>query len=104
MQRWLGEAREVTLGTGIESRRKPAMWRWASVAGDVADLVAALRVSRPGDHNGKLGQDMSGIEAKGSITVNRPVDAVFAYWQDLEISRSSWRTYSRLPDPAPRRR
>ncbi|MGH3822919.1 MAG: SRPBCC family protein [Pseudonocardiaceae bacterium] len=49
VQRWLGGAREFTLGTGIETRYKPAVWLWARVAGDVADLsmLNAVR-SRPG--------------------------------------------------------
>jgi uncharacterized membrane protein len=119
IQRWLGGAREVTLGTGIESRRKPEMWLWGRVAGDiadlgmlgavlsnpkrrpeerrrtaiataavvgvtVADLIAAVRLSRSDQRNGKAGEGMGGIEAKGSITVNRPVDEVFAYWENLE--------------------
>lgn len=119
VQRWLGGAREFTLGTGIESRHKPAAWLWARVAGDVvdlgmlsavrggpgrrpsarrratiataavvgvtvADLIAALQVSGNSEHNGKAGQGMSGIKAKASITVNRPVAEVFAYWNDLE--------------------
>ncbi len=119
VQRWLGGAREVAAGTGIESRRKPTVWLWTRVAGDVldlsmlsavlgsprrppharrraaiataavmgvtvADVVAALRLSRDGADNGKGGQSMSGIEAKGWITVNRPVGEVFAYWHDFE--------------------
>ncbi|MDQ4105499.1 MAG: hypothetical protein M3186_17965 [Actinomycetota bacterium] len=47
---------------------------------------------------------MSGIEAKGSITADRPVDEVFAYWQGLENLPQFMTHYSRLPDPAPRRR
>ncbi|MDQ4010616.1 MAG: SRPBCC family protein [Actinomycetota bacterium] len=119
MQRWLGGARELAAGAGIESRRKPEMWLWARVAGDaldlsmlgtvlvkpgrrrsarrraaiataavagvtIADLVAALRLSREGAHNGKTGQGVSGIEATGYVTVNRPLGEVFAYWHDLE--------------------
>lgn len=119
VQRWLGGAREFAAGTGIELRRKPEVWLWARVAGDVADLsmlgavlsspkrspgarrraaiataavvgvtaadlVAALRLSRAGENNGKTREGMSAIEAKGYITVKRPVDEVFAYWHDLE--------------------
>lgn len=119
VQRWLGGAREFALGTGIESRRKPAVWLWSRVAGDVvdlgmlgalagspgrrpaerrraaiataavvgvtvADVVAALRLSRDGAHNGNSGYGSKGIEAKGRITVNLPVAAVFAYWHNLQ--------------------
>jgi len=38
VQCWLGGAREVAAGTGIESRRKPTVWLWTRVAGDVLDL------------------------------------------------------------------
>ena len=119
VMRWLGGAREVAAGAGIESRYRPELWLWARVAGDmldlsmlgtvlasprrgpggrsraamataavlgttVADVVAALRVSRNGTHNGESGKALSGVEAKASITVNRPVDEVFAYWERLE--------------------
>jgi uncharacterized membrane protein len=46
----------------------------------VADLIAALRLSCNGTQNGEAGKAMSGVEAEGSITVNRPVDEIFAYW------------------------
>lgn len=119
LQRWLGGAREVVAGAGIESRRKPAIWLWVRVAGDMvdlsmlsgvlgkrwrrsqtrrraaiataavagvtmADLIAALRLSRNNAHNGKAEDGMDSIEAKGRITVKRPVHEVFAYWQNLE--------------------
>jgi uncharacterized membrane protein len=119
LHRWLGGAREVAAGTGIEFGRKPASWLWARVAGDlvdlgmlsavlgrprrhprarrraamatvavmgvtVVDLAAALHLSRDGAHDGKAENGMGGIEAKGRITVNRPVHEVFAYWQNLE--------------------
>jgi hypothetical protein len=47
VQRWLGGAREVAMGIGIASRRKPALWLWARVAGDALDLgmLGALAVS-----------------------------------------------------------
>jgi uncharacterized membrane protein len=38
VQRWLGGAREVGVGLGIESRRRPELWLWSRVAGDVVDL------------------------------------------------------------------
>jgi uncharacterized membrane protein len=53
LQRWLGGARELAVGTGIESRRRPAVWMWTRVAGDLLDLgmLGALVVSpgRPRD-------------------------------------------------------
>jgi len=119
VQRWLGGAREVVAGTGIESGRSPAVWLWTRVAGDIvdlgmlgtvlgrsgrraktrgrtavataavagvtaADLLAALRLSRDDTDAGYLGNGRRGIEAKGAVTVNRPVGEVFAYWRDLE--------------------
>lgn len=63
----------------------------------VADLVAALRLSRDGAHNGKAGEGMTGIEAKGYVTVNRPLGEVFAYWHDLE---NLPRFMAHLPSPA----
>lgn len=115
MQRWLGGLREVALGVGIESHRRPALWLWTRVAGDVmdlsalaavlatrggrpdvrrraaiamaavagvtvADVVAALRLSSISGN----GQGRGAINARGWITVNRPVEEVFAYWQNLE--------------------
>jgi hypothetical protein len=38
VQRWLGGAREVAAGAGIESRRRPELWLWTRVAGDMLDL------------------------------------------------------------------
>jgi uncharacterized membrane protein len=38
LQRWLGGAREVAAGVGIESRRRPAAWMWTRVTGDLLDL------------------------------------------------------------------
>lgn len=119
VMRWLGGAREVAAGVGIESRYRPDLWLWARVAGDmldlsmlgavlasprrdlagrsraavataavvgvtVADVVAAVRVRRNGAQNGEQGKTMSDVEAKASITVNRPVEEVFVYWQNFE--------------------
>lgn len=118
MQRWLGGLREVALGVGIESHRKPALWLWTRVAGDVmdlsalaavlatrggrpdvrrraaiamaavagvavADVVAALRLSSSAGSR-RNGQGRGAINSRGWITVNRPVEEVFAYWQNLE--------------------
>jgi uncharacterized membrane protein len=38
LQRWLGGARELAAGVGIESRRRPTAWMWTRVAGDLLDL------------------------------------------------------------------
>lgn len=40
---------------------------------------------------------MTGIEAKGYVTVNRPLGEVFAYWHDLE---NLPRFMAHLPSPA----
>ncbi len=40
---------------------------------------------------------MSGIEAKGSITADRPVDEVFAYWQGLENLRQFMADLQSIP-------
>lgn len=119
VQRWLGGAREVAAGVGIELWRRPVRWLWARVAGDVldltmlgavlgsprrgrggrrravvataavvgvtvADVVAAVRLSRDGGEGGERDKAVGGIDVKGYITVNRPVGVVFAYWQDVE--------------------
>jgi uncharacterized membrane protein len=120
VQRWFGGAREVATGAGIESRRRPGLWLWTRVAGDVLDLsmlggvvggqarrpdarrraamamatvagvlvvdvVAALRLRRDkGARKAKVEEPTRGIQAKGTITINRPVGEVFAYWHDLE--------------------
>ncbi|WP_308259107.1 SRPBCC family protein [Pseudonocardia sp. H11422] len=38
VQRWLGGAREIAAGIGIETRRSTTGWLWARVAGDVLDV------------------------------------------------------------------
>lgn len=38
VQRWVGGAREFTVGVAIESGRMPAIWLWSRVAGDMLDL------------------------------------------------------------------
>jgi hypothetical protein len=43
VQRWLGGAREIAAGVGIELRRRPVRWLWARVAGDVLDLTMLVR-------------------------------------------------------------
>ena len=66
-------------------RRSRAAIATAAVVGvTVADVVAATRVSRNGAQNGEAGKAMSSVDAKASITVNRPVNEVFAYWQNFE--------------------
>jgi uncharacterized membrane protein len=44
----------------------------------VADLVAALQLSRDGDDTG------GALSATAAITVNRPADEVYRQWRDLE--------------------
>ncbi|MDT7595210.1 MAG: hypothetical protein QOJ06_756 [Pseudonocardiales bacterium] len=119
VQRWLGGAREIAVGAGIESRWMPGMWLWGRVAGDVvdlgilgvvltrrgrrpdarrrtavamaavagvavADVVAALGVSRNGGRMDPAGGRRRGIAARAWVTINRPLAEVFAYWHDLE--------------------
>ncbi len=89
-----GDALDLTmLGTVLagtrrhpEARRRAAIATAAVVGVTAADLLAALRLSRHthSTHNGKARPDMSSIDAKGAITVNRPVGEVFAYWHELE--------------------
>ena len=66
--------------------RRRAGTAMATVAGlMVVDVLAALRPRR---HRGVGGGTARGsrraIEAKGAITINRPVGKVFSYWHDLE--------------------
>jgi hypothetical protein len=83
VQRWLGGLREVAAGAGLELRRKPEMWLWTRVAGDVldlgmlaavagvtvADVVAALQLSglAGGGRNGQAAACGAAIEARGWI-------------------------------------
>lgn len=49
VQRWVGGAREFAVGLGIESGRRPAMWLWSRVVGDMLDLgVLGTLLARPG--------------------------------------------------------
>src|SRR3954447_2586152 len=90
-------AREVASGVGILAQRRPTPWLWARVAGDAMDLALLGRAFRAADARkarvagasaavaGVMIPDVleslrtttSGqIEAKGSITVRRPVETV----------------------------
>jgi uncharacterized membrane protein len=68
--------------------RRRATLATAAVAGvAVADVVAALRLSSiaKSARNGHTGKGRVAINARGWITVNRPVEeALSAYWQNLE--------------------
>jgi len=71
-------------GRDLARRSHTAVATAAVVGVTVADGVAAVRVSRNGAQNGEQGKTMSDVEAKASITVNRPVEEVFVYWQNFE--------------------
>lgn len=65
-----------------EARRRAAL-STAAVAGvAAADLVAAVALTRR--HGAQNRQRGDRIETSTRITINRPVNEVFAYWQDLE--------------------
>lgn len=109
VQRWLGGAREVAAGVGLETRRKPNAWLWTRVAGDALDLSmlgAVLTRARRDDKRraaiataavaGVTVADIvaavltsrngggAAIHAAARITVNRPVSEVYAAWREFE--------------------
>jgi uncharacterized membrane protein len=101
-------ARELAAGVGILStRRRPAGWMWARVAGDALDL-AALGTALNSDESDKrrLGGAIAAVagvtaldvltstrlsretraerfEFERAITVNRPPDEVYSFWREL---------------------
>jgi uncharacterized membrane protein len=110
VQRWLGGAREVAAGVGLETRRRPTAYLWTRVAGDALDLTmlaAVLNRARRADDRrratiattavagvavadvvaavltGRNGGSAP-IHAAARITVNRPVAEVYAAWRELE--------------------
>lgn len=103
--------REIATGTGILSRPNAVEFVWARVAGDVMDigmllsamasrrahrvrlatsLLAVFGVTttdlfaavRTGRSTGRVAPD-GALRTKASITVNRPVDDVYAFWHDF---------------------
>lgn len=105
--------REVASGVGILGRRRAAEWLWVRAAGDamdllllragarsetrakkgrlaaaaagvagvaVPDVIAGRRLTRGGDSV----EETSAMEVKAAITVNRPREEVYAFWQRFE--------------------
>jgi uncharacterized membrane protein len=110
VQRWLGGAREIAAGAGLESRRLPTAWLWTRVAGDALDLgmlgavlstprrasarrrvalataaVAGVTVADifAATANSPNGQHEP-IHADARITVKRPTAEVYAAWRKFE--------------------
>ncbi|MGH3996540.1 MAG: hypothetical protein ACRDTJ_03665, partial [Pseudonocardiaceae bacterium] len=89
VQRWLGGAREFAAGTGIESGRKPAMWLWARVAGDVFDLgMLGVVLGSPGRRPNARRRAGIAMAAVAGVTA---ADVVAA----LSLSRSLSRAKAR---------
>lgn len=96
--------RELATGVGILTRRRPAGWLWARVAGDAMDL--ALLAAAESKHRSRVAAAMAAVagvtvpdlvesarltrrgrgpvRVKKAITVNRPPDEVYAFWRELE--------------------
>ncbi len=103
--------REITSGIGLLTQRRPAGWVWSRVGGDAMDLAllgASMSASSP--PMGRLavttaavagvtavdllcGQELSRAPKAGgsgavhyetSITINRSVDELYAYWRNFE--------------------
>jgi uncharacterized membrane protein len=105
--------RELTSGVGILAEKRPTMWLWSRVAGDVLDLASlagalASRRSRRGrvlaataavagvtaldvlcarrlsQVDGRSTSDTGdGVRVRASITVNRPPADVYRFWRDF---------------------
>jgi len=112
-QRAVG-VREVAAWAGILSRRRPAGWLWARVAGDVKDLAllgAAFRGKRESSPrlaaatasvagvtaldlytavrlsrhaDSTTEEEHKGMKVKASITVRQPLAEVFVVWENIE--------------------
>lgn len=102
-----GGARELAVGVGILSRRRPKPWLWARVAGDVLDL-AMLGRAMFNDRNarGRVALAMTSVvgvtaadvlasvrhsrgsssrtaSVRSAITIRRPIDEVYRFWRDF---------------------
>jgi uncharacterized membrane protein len=101
-------ARELVVGLGLLTTRRPARWLWARVAGDAVELAllgAALRGPRAERRRlaGALGV-LGGVTAldaalavastrasarrtgepvRRSVTIGRPRDEVYRFWRDF---------------------
>ncbi len=106
--------REMAAGFGILSRRRPVGWLWGRVMGDLVDLVSLGSTMGSHDVNRTrataaaaavmgvtaldiyCSQKMAGgdalpllssdgrIRVRKTITVNRPIGDVYAFWNDFE--------------------
>jgi len=105
-QRAIG-LREVVVGIGLVTRRRPVGFAWTRTAGDVLDLMllrqafgswrndrgrlaqATAAVAACMALDLRAGQRLRGakdhpVQIAQSITVNRPIEEVFAFWRDFE--------------------
>ncbi|HVV00643.1 MAG TPA: SRPBCC family protein [Verrucomicrobiae bacterium] len=102
--------REVATGLGILTRKRPANWLWARVAGDAVDL-AILGTSAAANHGSRgratmataavagvtaldwmcsrrISQrpeaNLSRVEVRRAVTINRSPDELYRFWRDFE--------------------
>lgn len=98
---------ELSAASGIFSMGKPAPWMWSRVAGDLSHLTLLGRaLATAQNRRGRTiaataavagvtaldayaarrlsGSEGGTLEARATITVNRPVEEVYAAWRDLE--------------------
>ena len=77
VQRWLGGLREVAAGAGLELRRKPEVWLWTRVAGDVLDLgMLGAVAGSPGRSPGARRRAVIALTAVAGVTVADVVAAL----------------------------
>lgn len=100
--------RELAAGAGLLSGRRPSGWLWSRVGGDVGDLALlgwsfGLRSANRGRLTATTatvagitaidlfsarrvggGSSEQGIRTAHAITVNRPVETVYAFWRNFE--------------------
>jgi uncharacterized membrane protein len=107
--RWACGVRELAAGLGVGASSKPGGWLWARVAGDALDLallggvaarhpnrrnralgaatavlgVTAADIATARRASSKPGARSDELSVEASITVNRPIIEVFAFWHDL---------------------
>jgi uncharacterized membrane protein len=108
--RWACGVRELAAGMGVGASAAPGRWLWARVAGDALDLgllgavmarhpdrraralsaaaavlgVTAADIATARRATGQPDARSDELELKASITVNRPLPEVFAFWHDFE--------------------
>lgn len=110
--------REVAAGAGLLTQRKPAIWMWGRVAGDVLDLssLAGALKSRENDRGRLVGailavagvtaldvlcaQQLTGQERDGRATrAERPSRSLNTIWvnKSPEEVYEFWRNFENLP-------